>query len=663
MMPRGCMMIELTRRQSLCLRYLCRQDSYSTVAELARHLDVSERTIRSDLKAIDAYVREHGGRLLRVPGTGILLADGQARRTRLLASLDGASVGVLKREERTATAAMLLLVRPITTFELIARACNVSRQTIIGQFDAIDAFFESRGVEVRREQGIGSYLSGDELAIRRCFVWLVTNDPERMQARDTALRELPATVLKEARALVERIERMQGMEFTDLEALRLPLAYTLCRIGENHLLAREAASTNVLDRELLSQDDPYLSALLGLLEADISEQRERFFAASLVLAQRTTGVGRMHRIETGEPDEATLISRDLIAALHELHVIDEGAVQHLIDGLTTHLRAAIYRCRNDIQVENELSQQVMVPIALLYDFTRKEMRRAEQRYGVCLNDAEIAYIAMYLDTIYESSIRDTVALSVLFVCAFGLASSSILMTRLSHALAECEVYGPMTEAEAIAFMRGHDVDLVISTSDCHFGSVPVLTVDPLLSQAELEKVKSRIMQLSYSKMCSYFLRSYSTTVQDRDDVHYVRDFVEPRDIQVNVACSNWRHAIRLAAGPLLERGLIEERYVERMVSAVEDFGPYMVLTPQTAYVHAGVNDGTHANCASVLVLSESIPFGPHHEKQVRCIVVLGIHDKEHSFLLGLAPIFEREETISCLERPQIDVATVLGLHD
>ena len=132
---------------------------------------------------------------------------------------------------------------------------------------------------------------------------------------------------------------------------------------------------------------------------------------------------------------------------------------------------------------------------------------------------------------------------------------------------------------------------------------------------------------------------------------------------MNVACSNWRHAIRLAAGPLLERGLIEERYVERMVSAVEDFGPYMVLTPQTAYVHAGVNDGTHANCASVLVLSESIPFGPHHEKQVRCIVVLGIHDKEHSFLLGLAPIFEREETISCLERPQIDVATVLGLHD
>ena len=132
---------------------------------------------------------------------------------------------------------------------------------------------------------------------------------------------------------------------------------------------------------------------------------------------------------------------------------------------------------------------------------------------------------------------------------------------------------------------------------------------------------------------------------------------------MGVDCDDWREAIRLAACPLLARGLVGQRYVDRMISAVEDYGPYMVLTPRTAYVHAGMADGARENCASVLVLSHDIPFGPHGEKRVRCIVVLGIHDAERSLLLGLAPIFERDQTIRALERPGLTVSELLDQHD
>ena len=56
------------------------------------------------------------------------------------------------------------------------------------------------------------------------------------------------------------------------------------------------------------------------------------------------------------------------------------------------------------------------------------------------------------------------ALKVLFVCPFGLASSSVLMTRLSYALAECAVLGPMTEAEARDYVARNPVDLVQSSA-------------------------------------------------------------------------------------------------------------------------------------------------------------------------------------------------------
>lgn len=100
-----------------------------------------------------------------------------------------------------------------------------------------------------------------------------------------------------------------------------------------------------------------------------------------------------------------------------------------------------------------------------------------------------------------------------------------------------------------------------------------------------------------------------------------------------------------------------------MVSAVEDYGPYMVLTPGMAYVHAGVNDGIRDNCAAILVLSHPIAFGPAGEKRVRGIAVLGIRDKERSDLLSLASIFERDSNLRTLESPELDVESVLGMHD
>lgn len=660
-------MIELSRRQRDCLRYLCRQDSYATTALLARQLDVSERTVRSDLGAVEAYVRELGARLERVPGSGIRLVADDRARSALLAALDAPETAFPRREERAVAVEVMLLVRPTVTFQQMAEACDVSRQTMVAQSEDFAAFFEASGLELCREQGVGSFLRGGELDMRHCFTGLVTGSDTRDVARPVARRELAPGHLERAERLVCDIERLQDATFVDAEALSFSLAYALERVAAGHMLPEPGSAQRVdpasSDEVPAAADDLFLRSLRGLLSEAFDAPQERRYAGALIFAQRTTSVGLMHRGGSSPDDEAELISRDLIAALRELHVIDEAALQHLIDGLTTHLRAAIYRCRNNIQVESELPRQIMVSISLLYDFTREQMRLAEQRYGISLNEAEIAYIAMYLDAIYESSARESVVLQVLFVCPFGLASSSVLMTRLSYALAECNVVGPMTEDEARDYVARNAVDLVVSTTDCRLDDVPVVTVDPLLRQSEIERVKSQIMQLSYSKICSYFLRSYATTVQDENPTHYVRDFVRPENVRVGVDCDDWREAIRIAARPLLARGLIDAHYVERMISAVEDYGPYMVLTPHTAYVHAGMTDGARENCASVLVLNHDIPFGPSGEKRVRCIVVLGMHDAERSLLLGLAPIFEQEQTIKALRCPDVTATEVLAQHD
>lgn len=90
----------------------------------------------------------------------------------------------------------------------------------------------------------------------------------------------------------------------------------------------------------------------------------------------------------------------------------------------------------------------------------------------------------------------------------------------------------------------------------------------------------------------------------------------------------------------------------------------MVLTPEVAYVHAGVNDGIHRNCSAMLVIRDSVIFGNFDKKRIYAIVILGIKDrKEDSELINLAYILEKEDNLNQLKSKDITVQDILGLHD
>lgn len=652
-------MIELTGRQRACLRTLCVRKGFSTVESLARMFDVSSRTMRTDLKAIESFALENGCSIERVPGKGVRLSASKTSGLRLRGMLDEGENRVYGRQERDAVAELLLALRPVVKFQDISDYCHVSKQTIASHFSDVDDFYGENGVEVIREPGVGSHLAGAEIDIRRCFLGLVSDVEFYNVLRPILIDELLAVYGDKAATLINAVQEARQVVFADQERLTIVISFVLMRISRSCMLS--AGETDE-EFEIDSQDDPGIGRLLSEHDDLLPTEPEIVFVASILLSQRLSGTHRVVDEEHMGNDEASSISRELVCALRELHEIDEPSLQHVLEGFTRHLRAAIYRSRNGIQIQAEVPVQITSSIPLLYDFTRKHLAAVEARYGISLNDSEVAYIAMYLDAIYETSVRDAVALNVLFACSFGLASSSILMTRLSHALADCHVVGPMSLEEARGYISSHNVDLVITTNHFDCEGTPVLEVDPLLNQEALDAVKRQITTASYSKLCSSFLRSYSAKSAD-GETSSVREVVDPFAVQVGVECSDWREAIRKAANPLLRAGYIEQHYVDRMVSAVEDYGPYMVLTPGMAYVHAGVNDGIRDNCAAILVLRRTVAFGPAGEKRVRGIVVLGIRDKERSDLLSLASIFECDSNLRMLENPELDVESVLGMHD
>lgn len=69
---------------------------------------------------------------------------------------------------------------------------------------------------------------------------------------------------------------------------------------------------------------------------------------------------------------------------------------------------------------------------------------------------------------------------------------------------------------------------------------------------------------------------------------------------------SWEEGIRLAAKPLLEKGVIEETYVEAMIASVNKNGPYIVLKDYFALPHAKAGEGVNQVGMALLTLEEAV---------------------------------------------------------
>ncbi len=106
------------------------------------------------------------------------------------------------------------------------------------------------------------------------------------------------------------------------------------------------------------------------------------------------------------------------------------------------------------------------------------------------------------------------------------------------------------------------------------------------------------------------------------------DYITPEMIQLQVTAADWREAIRLGGNLLEKAGKCEPRYVEAMIGAVEQMGPYMVLAPGLALAHARPEDGVKEIGMSIITLATPVEFGSEANDPVQLIISFGGVDKK-----------------------------------
>lgn len=121
-------------------------------------------------------------------------------------------------------------------------------------------------------------------------------------------------------------------------------------------------------------------------------------------------------------------------------------------------------------------------------------------------------------------------------------------------------------------------------------------------------------------------------------------------VKLDAEAQTAEEAIRIAGELLLSEGKIENSYIDAMVRAYKEVGPYIVIAPMIAVPHARPENGVKEKCVSIVRLKEPVAFGhPENDPVTIVCAIGGTDDVGHiEVLQSLAVILGDEDNFETM---------------
>ena len=111
-------------------------------------------------------------------------------------------------------------------------------------------------------------------------------------------------------------------------------------------------------------------------------------------------------------------------------------------------------------------------------------------------------------------------------------------------------------------------------------------------------------------------------------------------IKLQQSCSSWRETFELAGLGLVESKRTTSAYINEMIQAFEELGPYMVIAPGIALAHARPSEAVLGTGLSLITLSEPVVFGSEANDPVTLVIGLAAvdHDSHIDLMAALSDL-------------------------
>lgn len=651
----------MNRRMVGIIEYLIKNRGMANIKEMAKILDVNERTVRYDVETINELLSENSFSPIEKLGKGELKHCN-------LSELKNFLLGIENLEAALSSEFKEILILIKIAFE---EEVNINR--LCETFDLSRTTIKTALKEVKNIMGVYNL----ELVVNPLKGLKIAGSEENLRRLQLKLLNQYTTLKDETLFEYKFIEKNISKYFLEINQNSIKIFINYIMRSLERIISDEAYSTisNYIsimierikkdkgvhfqpNEKFFSETDEFenIAKALPLLEATYNIKISRhelikltdYFLGSHIYKSDSEFFGNWIEIE--------LLIKNIIKNFSDEFDMDLKKDETLLDGLINHLKPAIHRAKNKIELQNSIYDEFLERYPHIYRVTESSLVSLNNFIGEEISKDEIAFIAMHFKAaIDRNSFEKKEVKNILLVCGLGYGTSKLLAQQIrEHYNVNIVATIPLNMIEK--YINNQGIDLIITTiSSEHFETfeteIPVITIKTLFTQEDFNKLeKYNLPKYDRRFLLSAIINSMekSGTVENKkllikelksifqesliDDVKFQEKrlsyFLNENNILLNQEVETWHDAIRLAGSLMVEREIILESYVDSMIGSIEKNGPYMVIADYVALPHAK-NRGDVLKTGIVLVtLKKAVEFS----KEVKVDTILAFSsgdNKEH----------------------------------
>lgn len=529
------------RQFELITILLTSEERYLLVDHLAKELNCSEKTVRTDLKFVaDLFKKYSKIQLNRKPGYGVYLLGTEEDRQRLLTMLQ--SNRERPNDERIFDITYeLLTTNRALTLQHFSDKHFTNRTSIKKDLDVIAGWLNTTGITLESKQRVGVFLEGEETKRRSAIAQLASIHKHEQLSIN---RLFP----KHEVSFVKSVLNGQDFAFADetFDRLVLHILIMIKRIKQKSPIQLPEQDKQISDQFEYKQAKQLKKELEPFFAIHIPNNEVTYLAWHLISGKRLT-VG-----EVNNPFLENIVT-ELISEMTRLTKSDFSTDNTLIQGLSIHLQPVLSRLSYQLPIKNPLLTEIKNMYPYMFSMVISVLNKSKDLFSEILLEDEVAYIVLHFQASVE---RQKKVISeknrAIIVCHLGIGMSHLLRSRIERQMPELHIEHCISRADLKKYSPA-DFDFIISTVALPDTSEKHIVISPLFDMADQNRLQA-------------FIKLGGATGHKRHSYATLSHFINEDSIFLQVDLEHRYEVVEMLADSLYKQGLVTKKFIYSAVS-------------------------------------------------------------------------------------------------
>ena len=692
--------MSLKQRHIEILNLIIQDDRKLDIKYISEFFNVSERSIRYDIKEINEECFQNDGNNILEIYEKKLISNIKREDLIALIKLILPQKYMFTSEERTEILLLeILLFREKFTLQELSDELLISKATLRKDIRDINDNIKEYNVSLLVNNNQGYKLVGQESDIRKLMINMLhkhgdlTEELENEKIDQFKIVDLIILDKKRKyfesedislyKSLLLKIQKKTNKIITDeaYNALLLHIIVTNNRNKKEKVIMDEISNSNFIK----STEEYKIIKKIFEKENIIYNEKDMIVFTDFYLGAYSYNTKFSFYLNWLKIE--TLVGRILEDAT-KIFGVNFTNDQILIKELINHLKPTIYRIKNNMSLKVSILNEVKSEYLDLYEKTKVSLNVIDEFLEEEIGEDETAFITIMFKRALNRSQERLLGeekRNILIVCGLGYSSSQFLAENITERF-EVNIVDiiPFNQLENSDYMKS--VDLVISTINIDIEGIEVVKVNPILQKEDIEKLeaynltkKSTKIPLSkllkvikdnkYVESDELIIKNVEKALKDyvKNDLEIEKtsnflELLDYKNIELEVEVETWEDLIEYSGKLLLDSGYIVSNFIKEMKDQIINFGDYVLIGNSTILPHGKLNESVKRTGFSFVSLKKPIIFFGTEVKIAICLASLAKHEhinavlelnnyfRDPEFEKDLLKIKKKEELIEFLKK-------------